>query len=141
VAQIKIEKEKVAGEDLGYYQWTIPEMSNGFKSWHISYLSSDRKDDFVLPFVLREYYEYEIEIPAGFEFVNEKQAVNHKSKAGSVKIELSPKGNVISIKRELNLNTQVISVEDYADFRTLVNEWLDENMKTLVFRKAVDSRK
>lgn len=141
VAQIKIEKEKVAGEDLGYYQWSIPEMSNGFKSWHISYLSSDRKDDFVLPFALREYYEYEIEIPAGFEFVNEKQAVNHKSKAGSVKIELSPKGNTISIKRELNLNTQVISVEDYADFRTLINEWLDENMKTLVFRKAVDSRK
>ena len=114
-------------------------MNNGFNSWHISYLSSDRKDVFVLPYELEEKYAYEIEIPDGFEYVNKKKAVSLKNKAGTVKIEISPKNNKISVKRELVLNSKEISVQDYADFRALINEWLDENMKMIVFEKAVDS--
>jgi len=137
-ARLSVAKEEACMEKLGYYRWTVPSVKNGFDSWHISYLNSKREDVFVLPNLLEEKYEYEIEIPAGFEYVNKKQAVNLKNKAGSVKIEISAKKNMISVKRELVLNSKEIPVQDYSDFRTLINEWLDENMKTVVFRKAVD---
>lgn len=138
-AQLLVEKEKVCKEALGFYRWELPSMNNGFNSWHISYLSSSRQGVFVLPYVLEEKYAYEIEIPDGFEFVNKKQAVSLKNKAGRVKIEISPKNNTVSVQRELVLNLKEIQPQDYADFRALVNEWLDENMKMIVFEKAVDS--
>ncbi len=137
-AQLSVEKEAACKEQLGFYRWALPSAKKGFDSWHISYLNSKREDVFVLPYVLEEKYEFEIEIPAGFEYVNKKQAVNLKNKAGSVKIEISTKKNMISVKRELVLNSKEIPVQDYADFRALINEWLDENMKMIVFRKAVD---
>ncbi|MCF8366151.1 MAG: DUF3857 domain-containing protein [Bacteroidales bacterium] len=138
-AQLKVEKTEACKETLGFYKMELPAMNNGFESWHISYLSSERKDVFVPPFALEEKYAFEIEIPEGFESVNKKIAVSVKNKAGSVKIEISPKNNKISVKRELVLNSKEISVQDYADFRAIVNEWLDENMKLIVFKKAVDS--
>ncbi len=138
--QFEIEKEKAFSEQLDYYTWQLPEITNGFSSWHINYLSSERKDAFVLPYVLSEIYAYEIVIPEGFDYINIKQAVNLKNKAGSVKIEIIPKKNIITVKRELNLNSQVIKADEYNELRELINHWLDENMKTIVIKKAVDGR-
>lgn len=137
-AQLKVKKEEAFKEHLGFYRFGLPSARTGFESWRISYLSADRKAPFVLPFTLSESYSWEIEIPEGFEFVNVKDAVSLKNKAGSVKIEISPKGNKIAVKRELELNSQVVPVREYDDFRALVNEWLDENLQIVVFRKAVD---
>lgn len=137
-AALDVLKEDAFKEHLGFYRFEMPAMKTGFESWHVRYLDAEREDPFVLPFTIKESYAFEIEVPAGFEYVNEKLAVNLKNKAGSVKIEISPKGNRISVKRELTLDRQVISPQEYTDFRMLVNEWLDDNMKMVVFRKAVD---
>jgi hypothetical protein len=92
----------------------------------------------VLPFTLDEKYAFEVEVPQGYEFVESKKAVNLKSKAGSVKIEFSPRNNKILVKRELKINVQQIMPDEYADFRAMINEWLDTNMQQVVFRKMVD---
>jgi hypothetical protein len=137
-ASLTVSKDEAVKAKMGYYGFNLPEVKTGFSSWHISYLNSSRADDFVLPFTLDENYSWEIEIPEGYEFVNVKNAVNLKNKAGAVKIEISPKNNKVVIKRELSLNTKVIQPHAYPDFRELINEWLDDNMKVVVFRKAVD---
>lgn len=137
-ADFTVSKEEAVKDEMGFYGFKLPEMQTGFSSWHISYLSSYRQDDFVVPFNLDERYSWEIEIPEGYEFVNVKNAVNIKNKAGAVKIEISPKDNKVVIKRELSLNNKVIQPGIYPELREIINEWLDENMKVVVFRKAVD---
>jgi len=137
-ATLEVEKFSACKEQLGFYRFQLPEMKTGFQSWHIHYLNSERKDIFVLPYELEEKYEFEIEIPEGFEFINTKHAVNLKNNAGSIKIEISPRKNTITVKRELVLNTLEIHPESYPGFRELINEWLDENLKMIVFRKDVD---
>jgi hypothetical protein len=67
-----------------------------------------------------------------------KQRVDLKNEAGSVKIELSPKDNQITVSRSLRLDTSVITPANYPALRALINEWLDTNYTTLLLRKAVD---
>jgi len=113
-------------------------MKNGFDSFHISYLESERLDPFVLPFSINENYTYSIEVPAGYEFVNRKVKESLKNKAGSVSITMSPKGNKVEVVRQLNLDNKVIQTAQYAEFKDLVNAWLDKNNRKVVFKRAVD---
>jgi len=122
----------------GYYSFELPVMKNGFDSFHISYLESERLDPFVLPFSINENYTYSIEVPAGYEFVNRKVKESLKNKAGSVSITMSPKGNKVEVVRQLNLDNKVIQTAQYAEFKDLVNAWLDKNNRKVVFKRAVD---
>jgi hypothetical protein len=135
---LKIEKDNAFQEQLGFYRLILPEMNNGFSGWRIQYLNTERTDAFILPFPVSESYSFQIALPEGFELINKKNAINLKNRAGSVKIEISERRGVITVIRELSLTNPMIAPGDYTDFRTLVNEWLDGNNKTLVLRKAVD---
>jgi hypothetical protein len=135
---VQINKEK-ALEDVGsIMRLELPQMTSGFGGWRISYLNSQRDADFVLPFPISESYSYTITLPAGYELMTMKQRVDLKNEAGSVKIELSPRDNEITIVRELRLDKSVIAPVDYPALRALVNEWLDTNYTTLLLRKAVN---
>jgi hypothetical protein len=122
----------------GYYSFDLPVMKNGFESFNISYLESERLDPFVLPFSIDENYTYSIEIPEGYEFVNRKVKESWKNKAGTVSVSISPKGNIVEITRQLKLDNKLIQDDQYAEFRELVNAWLDKNNRMVVFKKAVD---
>jgi pyruvate carboxylase len=122
----------------GYFSFELPEMKNGFESFHISYLDIERIDPYVLPFNIEEEYQISIEIPEGYEFVSKKVKTGVKNKTGSATITMSPKGNQMKVTRELHLNNKVIRVSEYNDFREVVNAWLDENLRKVVFKKAVD---
>lgn len=135
---VQINKEKALQDAGRIMKLELPQMTSGFGGWHISFLSSQRDGDFVLPFPISESYNYTITLPAGYELVTMKQRVDLKNEAGSVKIELNPKGNQISVSRSLRLYKGVIAPADYPAFRALINEWLDTNYTTLLLRKAVD---
>ncbi|HZK06960.1 MAG TPA: DUF3857 domain-containing protein [Bacteroidales bacterium] len=135
---VQINKEKALQDAGKIMQLELPQMTSGFGGWHISYLSSQRDGDFVLPFPISESYKYTITLPEGYELVTLKQRVDLKNEAGSVKIELSPKGNQITVSRSLRLDKSVIAPADYPALRALINEWLDTNYTTLLLRKAVD---
>ncbi len=135
---VQINKEKALQDAGKIMKLELPQMTSGFGGWHISFLSSQRDGDFVLPFPISESYNYTIMLPAGYELMTMKQRVDLKNEAGSVKIELNPKGNQITVSRSLRLDKGVIAPADYPAFRALINEWLDTNYTTLLLRKAVD---
>jgi hypothetical protein len=135
---VQINKEKALQDAGKIMKLELPQMTSGFGGWHISYLSSQRDGDFVLPFPISESYNYTITLPAGYELLTMKQRVDLKNEAGSVKIELSPKDNQITVSRSLRLDTSVITPANYPALRALINEWLDTNYTTLLLRKAVD---
>lgn len=122
----------------GYYKLVLPVLTNGFESFHISYLESERLDPFVLPFSVDESYEYTVEIPEGYEFVNKKAKESWKNKAGSVSITMAPKGNQIVVTRQMTIDNKLIQTEQYNEFRELINAWLDENQRKVVFKNAID---
>ncbi len=132
---VKVESDKPVSEQSGYYRWILPVMNSGFDRWRISYLESSRLATFVLPNTFTEKYTYTIDIPAGYEFVNKRSNDRLKSKAGTVNIEFKPKGNQIEITRELKITETTISPADYDEFRTMINAWLNQNDKVVVFRK------
>lgn len=131
---IKVESDKPVTEQSGYYRWTLPAMTNGFDRWRISYLESKRDDPFVLPFPITEKYVYTIELPAGYVFTNTRSSDRLKSAAGSVSIEIKPKNNLIEITREIKISQTTISQADYNEFREMINQWLDKNLKAVVFK-------
>jgi len=132
----KITRKNPFKEFSGYYRWELPMVKNGFESWHINYLDTERSSIFEIPFALIEEYEFTVKIPQGFAFVNLKSKTEFKNNAGSVKIEFIPKGNTITVLRKLEVTGKEISPANYNDFRALVNAWLDQNQRNIVFKKA-----
>lgn len=119
----------------GYYRWMLPAMTNGFENWRINYLESSRTEPFVLPFPITEKYTYNIELPAGYTFVNTRKSEKLKSSAGNVSIQIRPRGNIIEITRELHITGTTILPSDYEDFRSMINLWLNQNTRMVVIKE------
>lgn len=133
---VKAETDKPVTDQNGYFRWNLPQLTNGFEKWQISYLDRERISDFYLSGPITESYTYTITVPAGYELINKRFSERVKCAAGSASVEMKPKDNQIEIIRELNLTETTISQQDYQEFREMINFWLDKNQKALVFRKA-----
>jgi hypothetical protein len=136
VLSMKIIKKDPFKEFSGYYKWELPATKNGFESWHIGFLDTERNSTMEIPFPLAEEYDFLVKIPEGYEYVNLKSKIDLKNKAGSIKIEFIPKGNSIIVTRKLEITSREISKGNYADFRELINAWLDQNQRTILFKKV-----
>ncbi|MFP4472024.1 MAG: DUF3857 domain-containing protein [Bacteroidales bacterium] len=133
---LKVKKTDSLQSIAGYYRYELPVMRTGFESWRISYLPYERQVLMVLPFTIEEEYEYEINIPEGYSFSNRELNIDVKSRAGSVKITSKIKGTKMEIKREIHLKETAISPADYQKFRDMINEWLDDDYRAVVFQKS-----
>lgn len=132
---LKAESDNAANEQSEYYRWMLPAMNNGFDRWRINYLESSRIDAFVMPNRIAEKYVYTIELPKGYEFVSRRSNDRFKSEAGSVSIEFKPKDNLIEITREIKITETTVTPAEYQEFRMMVNAWLDQHSRVVVFRK------
>ncbi len=129
-----LESDKAISETSGYYRWTLPSLNTGFDQWRISYLDSRRKDPLVIPYPIAEKYHYSITLPKDYMFVNMDVNQRLECKAGFVSIEFKSKSNKIDIAREIQLHETIISPNDYIAFRNMINAWLDQNHKMVVFK-------
>jgi hypothetical protein len=135
-ATLWVEKTNPFREFSGYYQWELPFMNNGFESYRVNYLATSRTDPFMVPAGLNEKYEFTIDLPAGYEFVNPNASLEEKCDGGSVSINFLNDANQLLVTREIRLTNAVISPEEYESFRTMVNLWLGKNYKTIIFKKT-----
>ncbi|MBE0661471.1 MAG: DUF3857 domain-containing protein [Bacteroidales bacterium] len=135
-ATLAVEKTNPFREFSGYYQWELPFMNHGFESYRVNYLATSRTDSFMVPAGLDEKYEFTIDLPAGYEFVNPDASLEEKCAAGSVSINFSNDENQLMVTRVIQLTNTLVSPEDYESFRTMVNLWLEKNYKTIVFKKT-----
>lgn len=119
-----------------YYKMMLPSLNNGFDRWRISYLLAERSDPFVMPFPFTEKYVYTVELPQGFGLVNQRSNERHRSSAGSVSISVRQRGNSVEITHELIINDATVLPGDYADFRKMINQWLDPHRRLLVIKKS-----
>lgn len=85
---------------------------------------------------LNEKYEFRIDLPAAYEFVNQNASLNQNIAAGSVNINIRNDANQLMVSREIQLTNTLVSPEEYEAFKAVVNLWLEKNFRTIVFRKT-----
>jgi len=115
---LKIAHNEPFAEVEGYYRWM-----------------RSRTDPLVLPFPINEKYTFNIELPAGYTFVNTRISEKIKSSAGSVSIQMRPRGATIEITRELDITDTTVLPADYDAFRSMINLWLNQNNRMVVIKE------
>jgi hypothetical protein len=136
LAQLTVNAKKAAREQAGYTFWEIPVNKMGMEDWRISYLDFDRSDPFSVPFTLDEEYSFSITLPQNTELVNPVELTEIKTDFGNLVLSTQQQDNVVTVKRMLVINRQVITPEDYADFKAMTDLWNDKNHRQLVLRKS-----
>ncbi len=132
--RLEIEKDDPFETNAHYLFLTMPESKQGTAEWHISYLSALREDPFVLENPIRETYEASVRLPGNIRLVTPLQSKEINKEIGSVLISLEQKKpGEITIRKELEINTPEIGVNQYGDFRAIMDEWISKQNWQLIF--------
>lgn len=123
---LRPEETKVAGTHVtsmgsGYYKVAV---NDGRYGCNVSarYLGKQRQHALFVP-VTNESYQYEITLPTGCRWVSRNYFFEDVADFGSVKISYAFGDNILTVTRELVLNTNVISTKQYAKFRKMMQKW------------------
>ncbi len=112
----------------------LPALKNGFNGWQMNYLSASRTTPLSIPYSLEESYSFSLEIPDHLEMITMPGRSAISNQAGSVTTEVVVKKRTVIISRKLRLNVREITLQHYDEFRSLINEWNDMNIRRPVFR-------
>ena len=82
-----------------------------------------------------ESYDYTIVMPKGMSYVGKNMMLSYTKPFGSIEIQIEQKGNVLEIKRKLNITKDKIKPADYEAFRAMMIDWNNSNYTNLMFKK------
>ena len=122
-------------EQANYLVYALPTRQEGFDTWMIRTLNTERKQALEIPNLLNETCEYAITLPEGAKLSTKPYLQTIGNKVGEVKLQLTQEGNVVKVNRSISLNQEVIPTSDYAQFRALVNLWNNPAYKSIVMKK------
>ena len=120
----------------GYMFLELPALRNGFSGWQMNYLSASRTTPLSIPYPLEESYSFSLEIPDNLELITSPGRSAISNQAGSVTTEVTVKKRTVILSRKLQLNVREITPQHYDEFRSLINEWNDMNIRRPVFRTS-----
>jgi len=135
LADIVFNSAKAPKAMAQYYFYTLPSNKQGTEGWHINYLLPDRSDPFEVPSVINEQYSYEITLPAKTKLINPIELTEMKSDFGEIVLSTSQKDNKITVKRLLIITQQEIPVQQYDQFKQMMDLWNEENFRKLVLKR------
>lgn len=118
----------------GYMFLELPVLKSGFSGWQMNYLGASRITPLSIPFPIEESYSFSLEIPDHLELITSPGRSAISNQAGSVTTEITVKKQTVFISRKLRLNVREITLQHYDEFRSLINEWNDMNIRRPVFR-------
>lgn len=113
----------------GYFIVKIP---MGHQIYNPSMLTSERNSP-LLTHKCAESYHYTIPLPKGAKIVGNKIDISKKVKGlGEVSVTIKQKGNTLDVKRNLTIEKDIISTQDYKDFREIIQIWGSYNQVQVV---------
>jgi hypothetical protein len=125
--------EKPFRKDSSWMYFTLPYCSSGVDSWGIKTLPLKRMQAVEIPFAGEENYEYSLTLPLGWALFNEPVKFEVSNKAGRYLFEIKQDGSKVSVSRKIKLTSRVISIDNYNDFKALMDNWNDPRKKELIF--------
>jgi uncharacterized protein DUF3858 len=125
------DKKEAATKQEAYNFFKFPKSSFGINALHLDYLTEQRTAPIQIGGPLEEEYDFNIQIPSGYELVSGNVDTVLTNSAGEVSIKLEQTMQGIGIYKKLFLNKKVVPVIEYADFRNLFLLWNNYNEITL----------
>ena len=124
-------------KSIGLYNYlSLPHASNGADSWHMTQLTSSRNAPLEIPELINEEYEYIYSIPGDAYLVTEETFTIIDNEVGSVKLELLQRENTITYKRSISFKKRIISVDEYASFKKLMDLWNTAKFREIVYKRT-----
>lgn len=131
----KIQSKAAFRKQANHYFWEIPENTWGTNAWHLPYMNNERNSILELPNSINEQYSYDITVPEGVTLVNPLELISKKTAFGELVLSTVQEKNKVVVKRMFVINTNTISVSDYAEFKEMVDLWNEKNFRNLIFKK------
>ncbi|MCD7916488.1 MAG: DUF3857 domain-containing protein [Tannerellaceae bacterium] len=118
----------------GYILFPLPDSPKSIAHGMYSGYTSERMNILTLLYPVHESYAYRIEVPENMKLATPVAVKNITNKAGKLSVTIEQTGNIIEVKRTLEIPDPTIAPADYGDFRKLIVHWSDNQGKTLLFK-------
>ncbi|MGE5423851.1 MAG: DUF3857 domain-containing protein [Syntrophothermus sp.] len=124
-------KEKPFKKDSSFYFYTLPAVNSGIDSWGIKLLPKNRVTPLEIPSEMEEKYDFTLDA-AGMKLFNTGKPVSIRNNCGSFLYEVKQDGSKLIIKKSIQLSKRIISPDDYANFKELMDNWNNSRTREIV---------
>jgi hypothetical protein len=134
-------KAEINGKEIwknqGDYFFIQPFSSSlGIDAAHLRTLTGNRETPISIGYPVFENYDITYSLPAGFAKVGNGVKNEIANTAGELKININSTENKVQVNRLLKIENAEIIPLDYAGFKTIIDGWQKEKIKTLVIKKV-----
>jgi len=119
-------------KDSNFYYFSLPSVLTGIDGWGITTVSSRRETPFEIPSQGEETYRLSFTLPTGYDLFTPEKKVAIANKAGSFLWEVYRENGKLEIERKIEFSKQVISVQDYPDFKILMDHWNNPHYREII---------
>ncbi len=123
-------------EQDGYYYLPIPYIYIGVDSWHMNILPVERNAPLEIPFVVSESNEFVFVLPDNMMPVNVSADYNIDNAVGSLEVSYKCVGKEISVIRKISFKKQIIPVNEYPDFKKIMDIWNTDKYKGITYKNV-----
>lgn len=134
-SQFEFKKDAPFSIVSNYLSFELPYVAYGVDSWHITLLPAERLVTLEIPETIHERYEYAVSFPEDFKPVSKNVNIEIENTVGYLLIKFEKSNNEIIITREIRFDKKVIGVNNYSDFREIMNAWNSKNYKKIILKK------
>ncbi|MDR0429567.1 MAG: DUF3857 domain-containing protein [Tannerellaceae bacterium] len=113
---------------------SLPEPPNSLSNASYKNYNTKREENLLLPYKAKENFTYTIQLPADMELNSPETVKTVDNTVGKTVYSVRQDGNLVEVKRTLEMKKQLISPADYPAFRQLITEWTDINKCQLLFK-------
>lgn len=131
-ADMNFSAEKELNATHNYLLYELPSVNIGLNSWYLGTLNSSRKKPYELAYPITENYSYTITLAPEMTLKTKAVNIDINKPFGKLHISVVPKGNYITVNKEIQFNKTILSPSEYQEFRNMYNIWNDKNYNTLL---------
>ncbi len=132
--KFSVEKD-VSGTARGNFIFlALFESANGISASHLNPLPFNRTTTLDLGSPVNESYYFAYTVPEGYKLANPIELNIAKQNMGRLSIRIQQHEKVIEVTRDLEISKQLISKEEYSEFKKLVDRWFIEKYRQLILK-------
>ena len=118
----------------GYRLITLPHAKTGIAMNGYGFGNTERTTNLLLPAKADETYICVVSVPENMQICTPQKTKEITNPVGKLKITINTTGTQVEVIRSLQLNKQLVTPAEYADFRRLMSEWEDGYHTTLLLK-------